>query len=107
MVILVKFFQQVIVKHPCIALYGLRPVLLKELVNDANRSENQYTLLLDETATKQVTKQKDLSICYLSIIENQALIRYLNSRFFGHVKEDDLCKKVIDVLEKYDLDLTL
>ena len=107
MVILVKFFQQVTLKHPCIALYGLRPVLLKELVNDANRSENQYTLLLDETATKQVTKQKDLLICYLSIIENQAVTCYLNSRFFGHVKEDDLCKKVIDILEKYDLDSTL
>ena len=94
-----RFFQQL--KHPCIALHGLSPVVLKELFNDANISRNLYTLLLDETVTRQVTNQMDLLLYYLSI-ENQAMIRYLNSRSFGHAKEDGLCKNEINELQKHD-----
>ena len=94
-----RFFQQL--KHPCIALHGLSPVVLKELFNDANISRNPYTLLLDETVTKQVTNQMDLLLYYLST-KNQAVISYLNSRSLSHAKEDVLCKNEINELQKHD-----
>ena len=94
-----RFFQQL--KHPCIALHGLSPVVLKELFNDANISRNLYTLLLDETVTKQVTNQMDLLLYYLST-KNQAVIRYLNSRSLSHAKEDVLYKNEINELQKHD-----
>ena len=94
-----RFFQQL--KHPCIALHGLSPVVLKELINDANISRNLYTLLLDETVTELVTNQMDLQLYCLSN-ENQAVIRYPNSRSFAHAKEDELCKNEINELQKHD-----
>ena len=76
-------------------------MVLKELFNDANISRNLYTLLLDETVTKQVTNQMDLLLYYLST-KNQAVISYLNSRSLSHAKEDVLCKNEINELQKHD-----
>ena len=72
-----------------IARHGSGPVILKELVNEVDRSRNVYTLLLD---VKQAAKQIDFLINYCSISENQVATRNLDWRFSDHAKADDLCE---------------
>ena len=55
--------------------HGSGPVILKELVNEVDRSRNVYTLLLD---VKQAAKQIDFLINYCSISENQVATRNLD-----------------------------
>ena len=63
--------------------------------------------MLDETTTKQVVKQMDFLVHYWSETDQSVVTRYLDSRFFGHAKADDLCAKVVDVMESNSLDSKL
>ena len=87
--------------------HGRGPVVLNELVKDINTSGNMVTLMLDETTTKQVVKQMDFLVRYWSGTDQSVVTRYLDSRFFGHAKADDLCAKVVDVMESNSLDSKL
>ena len=57
--------------------HGLGPVVVKNLVDDINQSDSLFTLLLDETTTKQCVKQMDYLIRYWSVKENEVVTRYL------------------------------
>ena len=78
-----------------------------KLVKGINKSGNTFTSLLDETTTKQVVKQMDFLVSYWSKTETQIGTRDLGSKFLGHVKADDLCVNVVDVLEKNSLDIEI
>ena len=61
----------------------------------------------DETTTKQVVKQMDFLVRYLSNTEECVVTRYLDSKFFGHAKAADLCDKSFDVLQSNGLEIKL
>ena len=52
-------------------------------------------MFIDETTAKQVVKLMDFLVRYWSETESQ---------IFEHAKDDDLCFKVINVLENNSLD---
>ena len=87
--------------------HAIGPVVLKELVNDVNSSNNKFTLMLDETTTKQVKKQMDFLVRYWSESEGQVVTRYIDSKFFGHAKANDLCDLVMQVFQKNSLEVEL
>ena len=61
-----------------------------------------FTLPFHETTTKQLVKQIDFLVRYW-LTETQILTRYPDCIFIEHVKADDLCVKVLDVLQKNSL----
>lgn len=89
-------------KSSCGVWHGLGPVVRDKLIKSINKSGNMFTLLPDKTTAKQIVKQMDFLVQYWSETETQNV-----TRFLGHVKADDLCVKVMDVLEKNFLDTQL
>ena len=79
--------------------HGLGPIVRDELIKDINISGNMFTILLDETTTTKFVTQMDFLERYCCEAETEIVTRYLDPKFFGHSKTDDLCVKVIDVFE--------
>ena len=87
--------------------HALGPIVRELLVKDINDSGNLFTLMLDETTTKQVVKQMDFLVRYWSNTEECVVTRYLDSKFFAHAKAPDLCDKSFDVLQSNGLEIKL
>ena len=94
-------------KASYVVRHGLGAAVCKELVDDINKSDSIFTLLIDETTTKQVVKQMDFLIRYWSISANEVVTRYLDSNTFGHATATGLSEIVIKVLEDNGLELRL
>jgi hypothetical protein len=83
--------------------HGLAPYFHDVLIADVKNA--WFTLLVDETTTKQNVKQFDIHIRYWSPVEQQVVRRYLTSTFLGHAKAVDLKSSITTALSKDDIPL--
>ena len=71
----------------------LNPLLAKEICNDVRNSTSTFTLMFDETSTKQKIQMVILLRCFSNLVET----RYLLSFFFTRAHADFVVKKFQDL----------
>ena len=67
---------------------GLSPLLVREIYNYVRNSTSTFTLMFDETTTKQNKKQMDVLLRYFSKTPNLVETRYLLPFFFTRAPAD-------------------
>ncbi len=83
--------------------HGIAPYFHSTIIADMTSS--WYSLVVDETTTRQNLKQFDIHVRFWSQTQQQIVRRYLTSSFLGHATADDLKSSIVKALAKDDLPL--
>lgn len=78
--------------------HGLPPYFHGTIIQDMKNS--WYSLLVDETTTRQNLKQFDIHVRFWSPTQQQIMRRHLTSSFLGHATAADLKSSIMDALSK-------
>ena len=65
---------------------GLGPILTKHLMKEINSTDTAFTLMYDETTTKQVRKQMDIPVRFWLETKENGVVYFLKALFFGQAK---------------------
>ena len=76
---------------------GLWPILTKHLMKEINSTDSAFTLMCDETTTKQVRKQMDILVRFWSETKEKVVVPFLKALFFGHAKGVDVDHSISNI----------
>jgi hypothetical protein len=87
-------------------VHGLAPYFRSAFVADCIAGKSYYTILFDETTTRQVKKQLDFHIAYWSKKWKKVVTVFVDSVFLGHADANKLCEKMLKFIEDHNLDIS-
>ena len=77
---------------------GLGPILTKHLMKENNSTDSAFTLMYNETTTKQVRKQTDILYRFWLETKEKVVAHFLKALSFGHAKGVDVAHIISNII---------